>query len=509
VNVNQELFQSSEALTFDDVLIVPGYSEILPSETDVTSNLTAKIRLNIPLLSAAMDTVSEARLAIALAREGGIGIIHRNLSPEQQATEVDKVKRSQSGMIVDPITLPPDAPLQQAEDIMSTYKISGVPIVDKDKKLVGILTNRDIRFVEPEQYSLPVSQFMTPQPLVTAPVGISRHDAKALLQKHRIEKLPLVDEAGHIKGLLTVKDIQKERDYPLSSRDERGRLLCGAAIGVGADLETRTGLLVDAGVDVVVIDTAHGHTKGVLNAIQRLHKKWPTLPVIAGNVVTAEGTKALIQAGAAAVKVGVGAGSICTTRIVAGAGMPQLSAIYACAQVAHAAGIPIIADGGIKFSGDIVKAIVAGADTVMLGSLLAGLEESPGEVVLFEGRRFKEYRGMGSMGALQGYGKDRYGSGQGSPSTSPSGTMSLRAGEGKLVPEGIEGRVPFKGSLHDFVYQIAGGLRSGMGYAGARSLEELRTKTKLVRITNAGLIESHPHDVIITKEAPNYQLNQD
>ena len=492
MNINQELFQSSEALTFDDVLVVPGYSEVLPSEVNVTSNLTAEIRLNIPLLSAAMDTVSEARLAIALAREGGIGIIHRNLSPEQQATEVDKVKRSQSGMIVDPITLPPDAPLQQAEDIMSTYKISGVPIVDKDNKLVGILTNRDIRFVEPDQYNLPISQFMTPLPLVTAPVGISRHDAMALLQKHRIEKLPLVDEAGHLKGLLTVKDIQKERDYPLSSRDERGRLRCGAAVGVGADLETRIGLLVDVGVDVVVIDTAHGHTKGVLNAIQRIHKKWPKLPVIAGNVVTAEGTKALIDAGAAAVKVGVGAGSICTTRIVAGAGMPQLSAIYACAQIAHAAGIPIIADGGIKFSGDIVKAIVAGADTVMLGSLLAGLEEAPGEVVLFEGRRFKEYRGMGSMGAMQGYGKDRYGSGQG--------------GAGKLVPEGIEGRVPFKGSLHDFVYQLAGGLRSGMGYAGARSLEELRTKTRLVRITNAGLIESHPHDVIITKEAPNYQV---
>ncbi len=492
---NKDVFESAEALTFDDVLVVPAYSEVLPDETNVTSQLTAEIRLNIPLLSAAMDTVSEARLAIALAREGGIGILHRNMSPEQQAIEADKVKRSQSGMIVDPFTLPPNATLQQAEDIMSTYKISGVPIVDKENKLVGILTNRDIRFIEPSDYGQSVSKFMTPQPLVTAPVGISREDAKALLQKHRIEKLLLVDEAGRLKGLLTVKDIQKEREYPNAAHDSRGRLLVGAAIGVGADLETRTGLLTEIGVDVVVIDTAHGHTKGVLNAIHRIHRNWPKLPVIAGNVVTAEGTKALIEAGAAAVKVGIGAGSICTTRVVAGSGMPQLSAVYACAQAARPFNVPIIADGGTKFSGDIVKAIVAGADTVMLGSLLAGLEESPGEVVLLEGRRFKEYRGMGSMGAMQGYGKDRYGSGQ--------------DGSSKLVPEGIEGRVPFKGSLHDFVYQLVGGLRSGMGYAGARSLDDLRTKTRLVRITNAGLIESHPHDVIITKEAPNYQLTQD
>jgi len=495
MEINKDLFESAEALTFDDVLVVPDYSEVLPVETDVTSRLTAEIRLNIPLLSAAMDTVSEARLAIALAREGGIGILHRNMSPEQQATEADKVKRSQSGMIADPFTLPPDATLQQAEDIMSTYKISGVPIVDKENKLVGILTNRDIRFIEPSDYGQPVSKFMTPQPLVTAPVGISREDAKSLLQKHRIEKLLLVDEAGRLKGLLTVKDIQKEREYPNAAHDDRDRLLVGAAIGVGADLETRAGLLTEVGVDVVVIDTAHGHTKGVLNAIHRVHRNWPKLLVIAGNVVTAEGTKALIEAGAAAVKVGVGAGSICTTRVIAGSGMPQLSAVYACAQAARPFNVPIIADGGIKFSGDIVKAIVAGADTVMLGSLLAGLEESPGEVVLLEGRRFKEYRGMGSMGAMQGYGKDRYGSGQDDSA--------------KLVPEGIEGRVPFKGPLHDFVYQLVGGLRSGMGYAGARSLDDLRTKTKLVRITNAGLIESHPHDVIITKEAPNYQLTQD
>jgi IMP dehydrogenase len=406
-------------------------------------------------------------------------------------------------MITDPITLPPDATLQQAEDIMSTYKISGVPIVEDNNKLVGILTNRDIRFVEPGDYGLPVSQFMTPQPLVTASVGISREGAKALLQKHRIEKLLLVDEAGRLRGLLTVKDIQMERDYPNAARDGRGRLLCGAAVGVGSDLEARAGLLLDAGVDVVVIDTAHGHTKGVVSAIKRIHKKIARLPIIAGNVVTAEGTEALIEAGAAAIKVGVGAGSICTTRVVAGAGMPQLSAIYACARAARAHKVPIIADGGIKFSGDIVKAIAAGADTVMLGSLLAGLDESPGDVVLLEGRRFKEYRGMGSMGALQGYGKDRYGSSQAGP------TSTLGTSAGKLVPEGIEGRVPYKGLLHDFVFQLVGGLRAGMGYAGARSLDDLRTRTRLVRITNAGLIESHPHDVIITKEAPNYQLTQD
>ncbi|MBN2386227.1 MAG: IMP dehydrogenase [Anaerolineales bacterium] len=493
--MNDELFHSSEALTFDDVLVIPGFSEILPAETDVATRLTPKIALKIPLLSAAMDTVTEAPLAIALAREGGIGILHRNMSPEQQAGEVNKVKRSQSGMISDPITLPPEASLQDAENIMSTYKISGVPIVDDGGMLVGILTNRDIRFVELKDYILPVSQFMTHQPLVTAPVGISREDAKKLLQEHRIEKLLLVDENGRLKGLLTVKDIQKDIEYPYASLDSRDRLLVGGAIGVGADMEKRAGLLVDAGVDVVVIDTAHGHTRGVLETVRRLHQSFPKLPVIAGNVVTADGTRALIEAGAAAVKVGVGAGSICTTRIVAGSGMPQLSAVHACAQVAHPLGVPIIADGGVKYSGDIVKAIVAGADTVMLGSLLAGLEESPGEEVLFEGRRFKEYRGMGSMGAMHGYGRDRYGSGQ--------------SGSGKAVPEGIEGRVPYKGSLHDYVYQLIGGLRSGMGYAGARTLEDLRTKTRLVRITNAGLIESHPHDVIITKEAPNYQLTQD
>jgi IMP dehydrogenase len=493
--MNEELFTRFDSLTFDDVLIVPGYTEILPNETDVRVQLTPAIQLNIPILSAAMDTVTEARLAIALAREGGMGIIHRNMPPEAQAAEVEKVKRSQSGMIVEPISLQPDAPLSKAEEIMSTYHISGVPITDENGKLVGILTNRDIRFVEDSDYSLPVSQFMTGgDKLVTAKVGISAKEAKDLLQKYRIEKLPLVDENGLLKGLLTVKDIQKARDYPHASTDSKGRLIVGAAVGVGKDLETRVDLMVKAGVDVVTIDTAHGHSKGVVDAIRRIKSAWKDLPVFAGNVVTAEGTEVLINAGADAIKVGVGAGSICTTRVISGAGMPQVSAIFECAQVAKKHGIAIIADGGIKFSGDIVKAIVVGADVVMLGSMLAGLEEAPGEVMLYEGRRFKEYRGMGSLGALKGYGKDRYGTGQGA--------------SGKLVPEGIEGRVPYKGSLGEYVYQLVGGLRSGMGYAGAASLEDLRTSTRLTRITNAGLIESHPHDVIITKEAPNYQLSQ-
>lgn len=492
--MNEELFNKFEALTFDDVLVVPGYGEVLPDQAEVSGQLTTSIRLNIPLVSAAMDTVTEARLAIALAREGGIGIIHRNQAPDVQAAEVEKVKRSQSGMIVDPIMLPPTASLREAEEIMSTYHISGVPIVDKNGVLEGILTNRDIRFIEEMDYDQPVKQFMTPQPLVTARVGISLADAKHLLQKHKIEKLPLVNEDGVVKGLITVKDIQKARDFPNAAKDSQGRLLVGAAVGVGADLEERVNLLVKEQVDVVVVDTAHGHSARVIRAIKCIHHDWPDLPVIAGNVVTTEGVDALVKAGANGIKVGVGAGSICTTRVISGAGMPQVSAIYECARLARKSGIPIIADGGIKYSGDIVKAIVAGADVVMLGSLLAGLDESPGEVVLFEGRRFKEYRGMGSLGAMQGYGRDRY--------------SSAAGGSGKLVPEGIEGRVPYKGNVHDYVYQLVGGLRSGMGYAGASNLEDLRTKVKLVRITNAGLVESHPHDVIITKEAPNYQLNQ-
>lgn len=489
--MNSDLFTNNLSLTFDDVLIVPQYTEILPSDTDTSVPLTPNIHLNIPLLSAAMDTVTTAKLAIAMARAGGIGIIHRNLSPEDQAAEVDKVKRSQSGMIVEPITLPPDATIQEAENIMSHYHISGVPITTESNQLVGILTNRDIRFVEPEDYQTPVRQFMTTDPLITASVGISLEKAKVLLQKHRIEKLLLVDDAYKLKGLITVKDIRKIRDFPNSTTDSRGRLQVGAAVGVGNDLEERVTLMTQAGLDIVTIDTAHGHSKKVLNAIKRIRSNWPNLPIIAGNVVTAEGTEALIEAGANVVKVGIGAGSICTTRVISGAGMPQISAIYHCSQAAKPHGVPIIADGGIKFSGDIVKAIAAGAKAAMLGNLLAGLEEAPGEVVLYEGRHFKEYRGMGSMSAMKGYGKDRYSTGQ--------------SKRGKLVPEGIEGRVPYKGPLHNYIHQLVGGLKSGMGYAGATTLEELRTQTQLTRITNAGLIESHPHDVFITKEAPNYQ----
>ncbi|MCZ2126521.1 MAG: IMP dehydrogenase [Anaerolineales bacterium] len=493
--MNEELFNQSESLTFDDILIVPGYTEVLPNETDIRVQLAPTIQLNIPILSAAMDTVTEARLAIALAREGGMGVVHRNLPPEDQAAEVEKVKRSQSGMIVEPISLQPDAPLAQAEEIMSTYHISGVPITDERGKIVGILTNRDIRFIEKSDYSLPVRQFMTgADKLVTAAVGISLEDAKDLLQKHRIEKLPLVDKDGLLKGLLTVKDIQKARDYPNAATDSKGRLLVAAAVGVGADVETRVDLMLKAGVDAVTIDTAHGHSKGVLEVIRRIKSAWRDLPVFAGNVVTADGVNALAAAGADVIKVGVGAGSICTTRIVSGAGMPQVSAIYECSRAAQKHNVPIVADGGIKFSGDVVKAIVAGGDAVMLGSMFAGLDEAPGEVLLYEGRRFKEYRGMGSLAAMKGYGVDRYATGQ--------------SGGGKLVPEGIEGRIPYKGMLGEYVYQIVGGLRSGMGYAGAASLADLRAKTRLTRITNAGLIESHPHDVIITKEAPNYQLSQ-
>ncbi len=489
--MNEELFDKFEALTFDDLLIVPGYTEVLPDQTDVRARLARDIWLNVPIVSAAMDTVTEARLAIALAREGGLGIIHRNLPPAAQAAEVEKVKRSESGMIVDPVTLPPTATLQDAEDLMGKFHISGVPIVDEQHRLVGVLSNRDTRFAEPEDFKKPVSEFMTSEELVTAPVGTTLDEAKKILHQHRIEKLPLVDAAGHLKGLITVKDIQKKRDFPNAATDSKGRLLVGAAVGVGKDLEERVSVLVKAGVDVVTIDTAHGHSQGVINAIQRIRSGWRDLPIVAGNIVTAEGATALIEAGADAIKIGVGAGSICTTRVISGAGMPQMTAIFECTRVSRRRDVPAIADGGIKYSGDIVKAIVAGADTVMLGSLLAGLEEAPGDVVLSEGRRFKEYRGMGSLGAMQGYGRDRYASGQGS---------------GKLVPEGIEGRVPYRGLLRDFVYQLVGGIRSGMGYAGAGSLEDLRQQARLMRITNAGFIESHPHDVVITKEAPNYQV---
>jgi IMP dehydrogenase len=477
-----------EALTFDDVLLTPGYTEVLPSQVSVKARLTRDIMLQVPILSAAMDTVTEARMAIGLAREGGLGIIHRNMTIDQQVEEVDKVKRSESGMIVDPITLSPEATLRDAEVLMNRYRISGVPIT-RDGVLVGILTNRDVRFVEPQELDRPVSEYMTSKNLITAQVGTTLDEAKAILGRHRIEKLPLVDAQGHLKGLITVKDIQKKRDYPYAALDTRGRLLCGAAVGVGNDAAARAKALIGAGVDVLVIDTAHGHSKGVLEAIERVKRLGSNVCVIAGNVVTAEGTQALISAGADAVKVGVGAGSICTTRIVSGAGMPQVTAIFNCVDVATKNDVPLIADGGIRFSGDIVKALAAGASTVMLGSLMAGLDESPGDVVLYDGRRFKDYRGMGSMGAMQGFGRDRYGTGQ--------------AG-GKSVPEGIEGRVPFKGALRDYVYQLVGGLRSGMGYVGAEDLNQLRERAKFVRVTHAGLIESHPHDVIVTKEAPNY-----
>ncbi len=490
--MNDDIFSGIQALTFDDVLIVPGYTEVLPNETDVSTCLTDRIELAIPIISAAMDTVTEAPMGIALAREGGLGIIHRNMAPADQAGEVAKVKRSQSGMIVDPITLPPTATLQDAEDIMSTYHISGVPIVDEDNYLVGILTNRDFRFVDTEDYHRSVTEYMTDEDIISAPVDISIEDAKRLLHRHRIEKLTLVDENNILKGLITVKDIQKARDFPNATSDIQGRLVTGAAVGVGDDLEHRIELLTDADVDIVVIDTAHGHSAGVLRAIRRIRKLAPDLPIIAGNVVTREGTEALIEAGADIIKVGVGAGSICTTRIVSGAGMPQLTAIHNCTLAAEPYKVPVIADGGIKYSGDIVKAIAAGAHLVMLGSMLAGLDEAPGDVVYYDGRRFKEYRGMGSVAAMRGYGRDRYGSGQDK--------------SGKLVPEGVEGRVPYKGPVHDYVYQLIGGLRSGLGYAGAANLQELREKAQFTRITQAGLIESHPHDVIITKEPPNYQV---
>ncbi|NNE12778.1 MAG: IMP dehydrogenase [Ilumatobacter sp.] len=492
---NDELFDRYDALTFDDVVVVPGFSETLPDAVDTTATFARDIELSVPLVSAAMDKVTEGRMAIAMARHGGIGVIHRNLSIADQAAEVQKVKRSQSGMISDPVTLAKDAKLFEAEELMHRFKFSGVPITNAEGELVGILTNRDIRFCEGSDYERPISEFMTSEGLVTAEVGTSLDEAKLLLQRHRIEKLPLVDEHGKLAGLITVKDIQKRLDYPNASRDELGRLRCAAACGVGDDVEERVEALVAMGVDAVAIDTAHGHSAGVIKTIERIKGSWPELAVTAGNVVTEDGVEALARAGADAVKVGVGAGSICTTRIISGAGMPQLSAIYLTAKRARELGVPIIGDGGIAYSGDIVKAIAAGATTVMLGSLLAGTEESPGETELFEGRRFKSYRGMGSMGAMQGLGADRYASAQ----------SSVAATSRKLVPEGIEGRVPYAGPLGDTLYQLVGGLRSGMGYAGAADLRGLQTHARFMRVSTAGREESHPHDVTITKEAPNYQ----
>jgi IMP dehydrogenase len=490
---NNEFFNRFEGLTFDDVVVVPGYSDVLPDMVSTSTTFARDIELTVPLVSAAMDKVTEARLAIAIARNGGLGIIHRNLTIEDQAIEVRRVKRSQSGMITDPVTLSPTATLAEAEQLMNRYHFSGVPITDSNGTLVGILTNRDIRFCKQSDYTRSVTEFMTSTGLVTASEGTSLDDARSILQEHRIEKLPLVDSAGKLRGLITVKDIMKRQEFPNATRDTGGRLRAGAAVGVGEDLEERVSALVAAGVDAVVVDTAHGHSAGVMNAVQRIKSAWPELAVVAGNVVTEEGVDALHSAGVDAVKVGVGAGSICTTRVVAGAGMPQLSAIWHTAQRAKQLGIPLIADGGVTYSGDLVKAFAAGATVVMLGSLLAGTDEAPGEVELFEGRRYKSYRGMGSLGAMQGLGADRYGSAQGDG-----------AKRNKLVPEGIEGRVAYAGSITDVIYQLVGGLRSGMGYAGAANLADLHARARFMRVTTAGREESHPHDVTITHEAPNY-----
>ncbi|KAF6512525.1 inosine-5'-monophosphate dehydrogenase [Geobacillus sp. Sah69] len=479
---------AKEGLTFDDVLLIPAKSDVLPRDVDVTTKLSDTLQLNIPIISAGMDTVTEAEMAIAMARQGGLGVIHKNMSIEQQAEQVDKVKRSERGVITDPFFLTPDHQVYDAEHLMSKYRISGVPIVNnaEEQKLVGIITNRDLRFIQ--DYSIKISEVMTKENLVTAPVGTTLEEAEKILQKHKVEKLPLVDENGVLKGLITIKDIEKVIEFPNSAKDAKGRLIVGAAVGVTADTMIRVKKLVEAGVDVIVVDTAHGHSKGVLETVANIRRQYPDLNIIAGNVATAEGTRDLIEAGANIIKVGIGPGSICTTRVVAGVGVPQITAIYDCATEARKHGVPIIADGGIKYSGDIVKAIAAGAHAVMLGSLLAGVSESPGETEIYQGRRFKVYRGMGSVAAMERGSKDRY----------------FQEDAKKFVPEGIEGRVPYKGPLADTIYQLVGGLRAGMGYCGTRNLDELREKTQFVRMTGAGLRESHPHDVQITKEAPNY-----
>ncbi|MEK3783346.1 IMP dehydrogenase [Paenibacillus sp. FSL K6-1566] len=479
---------SKEGFTFDDVLLVPRKSEVLPKEVDVTTRLSEHVKLNIPLISAGMDTVTEAPLAIAIAREGGIGIIHKNMSVEQQAEEVDRVKRSESGVITNPFSLHADNLVADAEKLMGKFRISGVPIVDKDNKLIGILTNRDLRFVH--DYNTVIRDVMTSENLVTAPVGTTLQDAETILQKHKIEKLPLVDENNVLKGLITIKDIEKAIQFPNAAKDAQGRLLVGAAIGISKDTFERAEALVKAGVDVITVDSAHGHHINIVDSVRKLRELYPDLTIIAGNVATGEGTRDLIEAGASVVKVGIGPGSICTTRVIAGIGVPQITAIYDCATVAKEYGIPIIADGGIKYSGEITKAIAAGAHAVMLGSMFAGTEESPGESEIYQGRRFKAYRGMGSLAAMKQGSKDRY----------------FQDDDKKLVPEGIEGRVAYKGPLADTIHQLIGGLRSGMGYCGTQNLEELRNDTQFIRITGAGLRESHPHDIQITKEAPNYSL---
>jgi len=484
VNTNIEEKFYKEGLTFDDVLLIPEKSDILPADIDVSTRLTNDIKLNIPLITAAMDTVTEARMAIAIAREGGIGVIHKNMSIEQQADQVDRVKRSENGVIVNPFYLTPDHLVSDASELMAKYKISGVPIC-RDGRLVGIFTNRDLRFLT--DFSQRIEEVMTKDNLVTAPVGTTLEQAQEILRRHKIEKLPIVDEKGYLKGLITIKDIEKSVKYPNSARDKNGRLLCAAAIGATADVLERAAALVEAHVDVLVLDSAHGHTQNVLNTIEKVKATYPQVSLIAGNISTAEAAKALIAAGADAVKVGMGPGSICTTRVVAGIGVPQITAIYDVACEASKYNIPVIADGGIKFSGDIAKAIAAGADTVMIGSLVAGCEESPGETELYQGRQFKVYRGMGSLGAMSVGGRDRY----------------FQEGNKKLVPEGVEGRVPYKGPLSETVFQLIGGLRSGMGYCGCATIPELQKKARFIRITNAGLKESHPHDIYITKEAPN------
>jgi IMP dehydrogenase len=480
-----------EGLTFDDVLLVPAASEVLPDAVDTTCRFTNNINLRIPLASAAMDTVTEARLAVAMARHGGIGVIHRNLSLEEQAAEVDKVKRSESGMIVEPITLPPDATLAEAEELMARFKISGVPITDERHRLVGILTNRDLRFET--DYDRLIAEVMTSDGLVTAKAGTTLEQAQVVLGKHRIEKLPIVDDDFQLIGLITVKDIEKKIQYPNAAKDERGRLLVAAAVGVGSGVDDRVAALVERDVDVLVVDTAHGHSQDVIEMVSKIKANY-SVEVVAGNVATAEATRALIDAGADGVKVGIGPGSICTTRVVAGVGVPQITAVFDCASAAAESNTPVIADGGMQFSGDLAKAIAAGADCAMVGGLLAGVDESPGEVVLYQGERFKEYRGMGSIGAMKGrsFSKDRY--------------FQDQRDEDLLVPEGIEGRVAYKGPIANVLHQLTGGLRQAMGYCGTGTIEEMRSKTRFVKITASALRESHPHDIMITKEAPNYRL---
>ena len=479
-----------EGLTFDDVLLIPAESDVLPKDIDLTTSLTKTIKLNTPVMTAAMDTVTESRMAIAIAREGGIGVIHKNMSIENQAIEVDKVKRSENGVISTPFCLTPEHYAYDAEALCHKYKISGVPICDEDGKLVGILTNRDMRFMT--DFNIKIKDVMTKDNLVTAPVGTTLEQAKQILMKHRIEKLPLVDENGYLRGLITIKDIEKSVQYPNSARDSMGRLICAAAIGATSDVLDRAAALAEAGVDAFVLDSAHGHSANILKSVSKVKAAFPNISLIAGNVATAEGTKALIDAGADCVKVGIGPGSICTTRVVAGIGVPQITAVYDSANEAAKHGVAVIADGGIKYSGEIVKAIAAGASAIMVGSLVAGCDEAPGEFEIFQGRRFKVYRGMGSLGAMANGSKDRY----------------FQEDNKKLVPEGVEGRVPYKGPLSDTIFQMMGGLRSGMGYCGCHNIEELKEKAQFIRITNAGLIESHPHDVFITKEAPNYSAGK-